>query len=145
MPTSKRELALAEVQLRLAAIAGIAGLVVERNRRDEVAAFPRIVQRDGGHAVAPDAVGYERLTITVDLELYVRVAAGVDYGEKLNELYAAAVEALCADRTLGGLALELLQIGMSTPAVDTTDTSTKTAVATATFEVEVLQSRDTPY
>lgn len=145
MPTTKRELAIAAALAKLEAIVGIAGLSVERNRRDAVEDFPAIVLRDGGHQVNRETMAYDLTTLQVEVELYVRASAAQDYGTLLNELYGAAKDAMLADQTLAGTVQEVRETGMSEPDVDTTDSSTVNAAASVGFEIDVWGTRNTAF
>lgn len=145
MPTSKRELALAAALAKLQAITGIAGLVVERNRRDGVEDFPSLVLRDGGHSINAEAIAYDLTTIEVEVEIRVKAAAGANYGTLINEIYAAAKEALLSDQSLAGTAHEVRETGMSQPSLDQTDSSVVHAAAVVGFEIDVWATRNSPY
>jgi hypothetical protein len=145
MPAAKRELVIAAALAKLQAISGIAGLVVERNRRDAVEDFPSLVWRDGGHSVNAEAIAYDLTTIEVDVEIRVRAAPGSDHGTLINEIYAAAKAALLADQSLAGTAHEVRETGMSQPDVDVGDSAEVYAVAVVGFEIDFWSTRNSPY
>lgn len=145
MPTSKRELALAAALTKLQTITGIPGLVVERNRRDSVEDFPSLVLRDGGHAINAEAMGYDLMTIEVDLEIRVAAAPAQNYGTVINEIAAAAKVALLTDQSLSGTASEVRETGMSEPTLDLTDSSVVHAAAVVGYEIDVWSATDSPY
>ena len=146
MPTTYRETILVAALAKLAAIAGIAGLTVSRNRSEAIDAFPLVVLRDGGHQVANDAMGYDFATISIDVELYVRApSTSTNAGTLINELYGAVKTALQADRTLGGVAHDTNETGMTAPDFDGSDAYSTTAAAVVSFDVEAIVPRDDPY
>lgn len=146
MPTTYRETILVAALAKLAAITGITGLAVARNRSEAVDAFPLIVLRDGGHQVANDAMGFDLATISFDVELYVRATStATNAGTLLNELYGAVKVALQADRTLAGTAHDINESGMTAPDFDTSDAYSTIASAVVSFEVEAIEPRDNPY
>lgn len=145
MPTTKRELALAGALAALQNITGIAGLVVERNRRDPVEDYPSIVLRDGGHSIERETITQERIDLRIEVELYARAGAGEDIGSKLSELYGAAKAALVADPSLGGVAFQSLENGMSDPTIDTTDAAAVVGGAVVSFVIEVWAASNSPY
>lgn len=146
MPTTYRETILVAALAKLSAITGIAGLTVARNRSEAIDTFPFVVLRDGGHQVANDAMGYDLATISIDVELYVRApSTSVNCGTLLNELYGAVKSALQADRTLGGVAHDTNETGMTAPDIDTSDAYSTVASAVVSFDVEAIEPRDNPY
>lgn len=102
MPTPCREQLVAALATRLAAIAGIAGLAVERDREHPVtaAAMPRLVIYEGDEQLSPEFSGEDGFELQLDVEGY---AAAAD----MPGLRAAVDAAVFADRTLGGLARDI--------------------------------------
>lgn len=133
---SSRETVLAAAYARLAAISSVADLTTYRNRAEALDTYPAIILRDGGHAVSQEVHGYDLVTLSCSVELYVRTAStATNTGTLLNELYAAAKAALQADRTLGGAVFDTIETGFSDPAFDTSDASHTLASAVASFDL----------
>lgn len=145
MPTTVRETLLAAATAKLAAITGIAGLVVERNRRDPVEDFPMIVPRDGGSRLGERLTGIDRLYVTLDVECYATGATMIEAAQRLHELYGAAAAALLADTTLGVGAFDLREADGGEPILDTSDAATPVASLSARFEIEAWVKTDDPY
>jgi hypothetical protein len=146
MPTTYRETILVAALAKLSAITGIAGLVVARNRVEAVDSFPTIALRDGGHRVDNDAMGFDLAVISFDVELYVRApSSATNPGTILNELYGAVKSALQADRTLGGVAHDTNETGMTAPDFDASDAYSTVASAVVSFDVEAIKPRDNPF
>lgn len=145
MPTSIREQLLAAATAKLAAISGITGLTVERNRRDGVEDFPMIVARDGGSLISERLTYADRMIVTIDAECYASASSGAAAGIALDVLLAAAQAALFADRTLGvgGFDVRLLDAG--DPLFDVSDVAGIVASLTARFELEAWVKPDDPY
>ena len=97
-----REQIVAALSTRLAQIAGIAGLIVERDRTVPITGpeMPRLVLYEGNEAPAPDFTGEDGFELQLDVEGYA-ASAGV------AALRAATDAAIFADRTLGGLARDV--------------------------------------
>jgi len=146
MPTTHRETILVAALAKLAAITGITGLAVARNRSEAVDAFPLVVLRDGGHQVANETMGYDFATISFDVEMYVRASStSTNAGTLINELYGAVKTALQADRTIAGTAHDINESGMTAPDFDTSDAYSTIASAVVSFEAEAIIVRDNPY
>ena len=115
MAVTVREQVLAAFFAKLEAITGVYGLSVERNRDTEVTGFPTVVQADG--PVRADRLFSSTTTYTaqVDVEAYVQAdATGKTREEQLDELYGKVVQAVTADPTLGGLAVDVQEIELAT-------------------------------
>lgn len=145
MPTTIREQMLAAAAAKLASIAGISGLVVERNRRDEVTAFPMIVARDGASRIDGRLTGCDRLVIALDVECHAGGATANEAVQKLSELYGAAAAALLADHTLGVGAFDVREVDGGEPLIDTSDVAAAVASLSARFEIEAWVRTDDPY
>jgi tetrahydromethanopterin S-methyltransferase subunit D len=145
MPTTARETLLAAATTKLAAIAGITGLAVERNRRDAVEDFPMIVARDGSSRIGERLTGIDRLVVSVDVECYASGATPAAAGQKLNELYGAAAAALLADPTLGVGGFDVREVDGGEPLIDTGDAAVPVASLSARFELEAWVRTDDPY
>lgn len=117
IPTPVREQALAAVHGRLAAVCAPAvpgGPTLYRNRRKEVpdAAMPALNQLDGGHDDPAEETLYTEYPLSVSVEGFVKATADEALGPALSDLHARVVKALLADRTLGGVAVDLVEGGM---------------------------------
>lgn len=140
MALTIRERVLAHVLTTLQAIVfpGLALAQIERNRRDPVAVFPAIVLRDGGHARAEDDTTYSaRRLLRLDVELYVRSSTP---GEDLNALYGAVYNALVADVTRGGIAVDTRETDFTDPLFDASDADAIHAQAAVGWQIEFWQS-----
>ena len=102
MPTPCREQLVAALATKLAAIAGFAGLEVERDREEPVTGpeLPRLVVYEGDEQLSPEFSGEDGFELQIDVEGY---AASAD----MPGLRAAVDVAVFADRTLGGLARDI--------------------------------------
>ena len=113
MALSVREQILAAIATRLGTVSGVVAVV--RNRRNDlnIEEFPGLVVLDGGHQAADDEnAGFTRYILTVQVEGYVGAVNSVqlaeaDLGPAISALYASSLAVLMADRTLGGLAVDL--------------------------------------
>lgn len=92
-------------------LSGISGVKAYRNRDTEVAAenLPAVVQRDGGMTRDYDGTALLNVTLGVDIECYVSAVADDTLGAAVSDLYAKVTLAALADRTLGGLATDVLE------------------------------------
>lgn len=143
--TTTRETVLAAAFTRLAAITGVSGLVVSRNRAEDIDAFPAIVMRDGGHQVSNEVAGYDLVTISIEVEVYTRTAStSTNVGSLLSVLYGEVKSALQADRTFGGTIYDINETGMTDPTFDTSDASHTSASAVVSFDLQVWTPRDNP-
>lgn len=143
-----RERLLAAAYAKLAAISGVAGLSasrVERNRRDEVVAFPFIVSRDGGDRVLDRLVGMDRWSFALDVELYADGATAAAAGTKLNELHGAAAAALLADISLGVGGFDVRLVDTGDPIIDASDGADPVASMVARYELEAWLRPDDPF
>jgi hypothetical protein len=117
MALSVREQILAALAAKLGAIVtGGVAVTFYRNRRKAIAqgAWPALNQIDGGHG-APEEVltpGISQYTLDVELEGEVGATptaamTEAQLGPALSDLYAASLKAALADRTLGGLCIDI--------------------------------------
>lgn len=113
-----RERILAAIATALAGIAGVGGLVVERDRLADLAEteMPRLVVREGGEEPQADFSGEDAYTMTVEVEGYTAAASQADADAVGRTLRAKVVQALRADVTLGALARDVRQ-GVEPPPV----------------------------
>lgn len=108
MATSLREQVVDAVHDVLAAMAAgsptlVDGLAVERIRARPLtpAAMPRLVVLDGRQELDVETAAAKVYEVAVRVLGFVKAAADSAVGTALNELYAQAVKALEADKTLG--------------------------------------------
>lgn len=89
-----------------AALGMLAGVAVERETDfpDSVPAGGLMIVRDGGDVFDPAFVSLDQFRLSVQVEVFVARSGATT---TLNELRTAAVEAVLADRTLGGLAVDI--------------------------------------
>ncbi len=104
-----RERILAAIAARLAAIATIDGLAVERNRDEPVERFPSLIVIDGPQVPNDGNSGVTFYEMTVDIEGHVRAGTAAEVGAALTRLYAAAWRAIAAEVGLGGLATDIAE------------------------------------
>lgn len=111
MSLSVREQVLAALFDRLSALKPAAVKEVYRNRRKPIADqnLPALVMQDGGQSVPEELAGYTEYLLSAEIEGYVKAASDEDLGPAVSALYAATLAALMADRTLGGLAVDMIE------------------------------------
>jgi hypothetical protein len=120
MPTSRIETAIAAVETALGTVSAIVGLTVERARDHAVTpgeAPILMVYADGDRTERERVVGLGIWSAPVRVEGVVKASTIAGLGPALNDLYGRALEALEADRTLGGAAVRFRETNLST-AVD---------------------------
>lgn len=113
MPTPIREQIAAAVKT---ALSGIAGVTVYRNRTKEVPenAMPALVLVDGGHdSDQTQSPGHTAYALELTVEGYAKAADDDAIGPALNDLYGKLLAAVMADTTLGGLAIDIREGGMT--------------------------------
>ena len=142
MPTSIREQVLAAVAARLGTIGGV---TVERNRVEPVTAFPALVMIDGGHTVTEENAGLKLYASRFDVEGYVQTTTAAELGPSLSDLYAKTVAALMADRTLGGVAIDVREGELRDPEIDRTPGHAPHAAFSLAFEVDYTTRPADPY
>jgi hypothetical protein len=113
MTLAVREQVLQAILAKLAAIS-IDGLTVDRNRQDEIQAWPCLVVTDGDQTTDPDQTVFVQHFMEVIVTGYVRVPDKADLGAALNELYASAVRAMTADPALNGTAIDVTEGELTT-------------------------------
>lgn len=145
MPTPVREQVLAAIKVKLAAIAGIAGLVVERNRDAEVQSFPTLVIVDGDMAadnsINSASTQYE---MEVIVEGYVVASEYESLGMAVSTLQAEVVKALTADYTLGGIAFDINEMQTSVD-VNRNDGQSPAAFFATVFIAQFHTKQGDPY
>lgn len=116
MTDSVRERVLAAMLTALEGITSVYGLDghVHRNLEAEVEHFPTLILVDGDEQADEENFnGFCQCFMTVAVEGHVRLEGGsaTNIGSAINALYAATEAALLADRTLGGVAVNILKQG----------------------------------
>jgi len=142
MSTSIREQVLAALESRLGTVAGV---TVERNRVESVTEFPALVMIDGGHTVTDENTGLKLYRLRIDVEGYVEATTAAELGPALSDLYAKAVAALMADRTLGGIAIDVHEGELRDPEIDRTQGHGPHAAFSLAFEVDYATNPTDPY
>jgi hypothetical protein len=140
MSDTVRERVLAAFAAKVALVSGV---TVERNRDYNVTAFPALVVLDGGQQAEDDNTGYTRYTMTVDVEGYVG-AGSLNVGNRLNELYGKMLACVMADRTLGGLAIDISEQELDI-SINREEGQARTGAFLATFSVEYFTAQGNPY
>lgn len=124
---------------------------VFRGRDTQVSEFPALVIEEGAENGIERSYGQIDLTMTLTVYGYVSMtadegdvdAAGADYEAEKTDLYARTVQAVMADRTLGGLAVDIRFLSM-TPDI-AMDAGTQAGTLTIVFEVDYWTDADNPY
>lgn len=147
MPTPIREQIVAAFAAKLAAIASVAGLTVEREREDPVTSgevpFLAVYEEDA----APDSV----FAGEIDVILPISVEGIVAGDTRLAARQAAAVlqaeveKAIFADVTLGGLARDILPGAEQPPARLDADVPDIVASFAITFDISFAVAETDPY
>ena len=113
---SRHELAVAALVAALGAVTGIAALTVTRARTDPMTAAdaPLIDVMAGQRVVRTRQRGLIVWTVPATVEGWVTATTDAALGPALNALYAAAIKAIEADKTLGGTTLTLREQRLET-------------------------------
>lgn len=114
MTDSVREQVLTAILDTLETISTIYNLAVHRNLDAEVEHYPTLILTDGDEEANEAAFqGFCDCTMNVMIEGHVQLEGGstTNIGTAVNALYAAVEQALLADRTLGGTAVNVLKGG----------------------------------
>ncbi len=144
MPTTVREQCLAAFYTVLS---GIAGVTTYRNRRREVphAAMPAFVQVDGGHdEPSDDNSGRTTYQLQVSVEGFVTADTDALLGPALSDHHGKLVSAVLADRTLGGLAIDVRE-GPMVADLDRSEGSAPAMAFNCTFTVDYWTVPGDPY
>lgn len=144
MTTTIREQVFAAIKTALDKVVGV---TVFRNRDDELAAseMPALVLLDGGHDVVDLSSGETNYTARFSVELYATAATDAALGAALTALWGAAVVALRADVTLGGLAVDCREVGLSDPQVLREGQGAPFAAAVLEGEVDFATAEGDPF
>lgn len=122
MTTAIRERLLVALEAAFASLTtGGTAVTVYRNRRKPVPMdrWPALILHDGGHAPPDDGQTFaSQYRLEVTLEGLVGATSSLtmteaELGPALSDLYAAARDAAFADRTLGGLAIDMHEGALS--------------------------------
>lgn len=108
--------------------AALPDVLVERNRARRVEAAPWVGVVDGRHDVVEQDLMRTEVGLTMQVYGYVRadVEADGNVGTEANALYGRISEAVFADRTLGLIADDVIEVSMQpdfTPDLDLRDGS----------------------
>ena len=145
MADTVRERVLAAFKTTLEGLT-VFGLSVERNRDTQVTEFPALVMRDG--EPQPDdtfATYVTRYVMPVEVEGYVRTDEdGKTVEQKIDQLYGLVVQALLADPTLGGLAVDVAEQPTAVQR-DTAEGHPDCGAFLTTFLVEFWTRQGDPY
>lgn len=146
MTDSIRELILAAFFTK---ISGVSGVTAYRNRDTGVPedSLPAVVQRDGGMTRDYDGINELRVSVGIDVECYVDAATDALLGAAMSDLYARVTQAALSDRTLGGLAIDVIEADemMSDPVIDYGSTDKPNAAFTLFFVVSFSVNPGDPY
>lgn len=100
-----------------ALVVGLPGVLVERDRDTEADTFPSVNILEGGHEVITENHGLDDIAMNMTCELFEASVTMADVGPALNVLYGNVVKAAMADRTLGGLLVDLEEDNADEPVV----------------------------
>lgn len=116
MALTVRERVLAAFFAKLKALeSSVYDLKVERNRDTEVTHFPTLVQVDRPVRAERIFSGTITYTATIEVEGYVQDNAdGKTREERLDELYGKVVAGITSAPTLGGLAVDAIELDLDT-------------------------------
>jgi hypothetical protein len=91
----------------LAAITGITGLSIERNRSAAVEQYPSLLIYDADENFIYDNPYFTKVTMTVIALGLVQSTSDSLIGENINQLYGKTIMAAMADTTLGNLCIDI--------------------------------------
>lgn len=133
--TTIREQCLAAFATALSAMTGV---TVERNRSARVTAFPSAIVLDGGQTPGTASTQVTVYTLEVAVEGWAAAATDAALGPAISALYGQIVAAALADPTLGGVAVDVREGGMSAPEIDREEGIGPTAAFEIGFEIDFL-------
>lgn len=128
--------------------AASASVVVDRNRDIPVeltTSTSWIVMVDGGQE--PDVEtgpGYKQIALGVDVEMFAATASHGGLAAALDALYVAVVQSALADRTLGGLAVDITEGELTDPILDRSEGIGPTIAASLSFSIDYWVDVDDP-
>lgn len=121
------------------------GIRVERNRDAPTQKFPAVNVLDGGNErVEPESTGFNEYTMTPAVEGYVQTERSEELGPAMNELYGQVILALMADRSLGGLAIDMAE-GPMTVEIGRRENQGPVAGFRVEISVRFWTAEDNPY
>ncbi len=126
------------------AVAGVAGLTVERNRDEDVTSFPTAIVFDGDLKSDERNQGRVDHTLDLDVEIWAQAADGAALGTAINDLFAKVVAAAIADRTRGGIAIDTAEQGR-TFRIDRGEGGKPLGLAVVAFRIEFATASGDPY
>lgn len=130
-------------------LSGISGVTAYRNRDTGVPedSLPAVVQRDGGMTRDYDGNNLLNVTLAVDVECFVSATTDAELGAAISDLYARVTQATLADRTLGGLANDVLEDEnmMDGPIIDRSASDKPNAAFNLSFIVTFFLKPGDPY
>lgn len=100
-----------------ALVAGLPGVLVERDRDIEADTFPSVNILQGGHEVLTENHGIDDVVMTITCELFETGSTAKIAGTALNTLYGNVIKAAMVDRTLGGLLTDMEEDSLDEPVV----------------------------
>ncbi len=143
MPDPIREQVLAAFKTKLAAITGVSGLTVHRNRDTEVVQFPALNVLDGNQTADDGVTGYTRYEMEVAVEGWVKSTTAL-LGSDLNQLYAKTVQQAVSDRTLGGLCVDVLEVDTAVD-LNRAEGQAPSAAFLTTFQIIFMTKQGDPF
>jgi hypothetical protein len=137
MATTIRELCLAAI---FTALTGITGVKAFRNRSSIIdpEELPAVVLYDPSMNtdISNEFGSFRIVTMTVDVEAHVTAADDGALGAALNDLYGKVVNALQADASLGGNAIDCREMGIAQADPSKDDGADPRMGAVIQFEVQ---------
>lgn len=128
--------------------AALAPAGVERNRRTDATPedAPLLVIWDGPHSAdATDACGEVAYDMEVTCDGTVTAVSDADLGSALSDLYARTIEALAADRSLGGTAADTIETSFDVRVATVNESSEPLAFFALLLSVTFRTPIDDPY
>lgn len=126
----------------------VSGVRVERNRDTQVQHFPTVNVLEGaldsGEESDRESTGATSYVLRVPIEMFVQTETSAALGPALNELYGRIVTLLKADRTLGGLAIDLRE-GASDPEIGRLPNQRPVGARELMIAISFWTAEDDPY
>lgn len=119
-------------------------LTVERNRDAPVTNFPMLVVIDGDMEASDSESNVAKYSMDVTAEGWVTADSGAAASSAANELYAQAVKAALADRTLSGLAVDITELS-SNFQVDRSDGKKAVGMFSVSFRIDFFTKQGDPF
>lgn len=140
MPTPYREAVMQAIINTLAPL----GAVVRNPEDVYTGPYPATLVYDGEQDADYGNHGITRYRLVVPVECMVQSSAA-NIGTALNEQYAAVVAAMMANHTLGGLAVDVVELSASEPNIDETRAAKRVGTIGITFAVDYVTPQGNPY